>query len=31
MGQVNCNAAQSKVRYGRVIYSKDGFKFYRRY
>ena len=27
MGQVNCNAAQSKVRYGRVIYSKEGLNF----
>ena len=27
MGQVNCNAAQSKVRCGRVIYGKEGLKF----
>ena len=31
MGQVNCNAAQSKVRCGRVIYGKEGYKFHRKY
>ena len=30
MGQVNCNAAQGKVRYERVIDGKEGFKFQRK-